>query len=543
MTVHFTNHVTARLPSGKSSDACAVHRQQDTMIAVLADGAGSGAPAREAALRAVEVLAGHYGNRPAAWTPGRALTEIVMLLNRTFCGESEARFGRREMVSTLAVSVIEGDTLHGLNAGDSRVWLFRSGKLQQLSEDHTDPADENCLVSGLGITDEPELHQFNIPLADGDVILLASDGVWKNLTADDLTAALLRQAPARSLVAAAREKATAATLDDMSAIVMEVKHVSCLPGRRDTPLPVLTELRKGLAVDGWTLQRPLGGSDCCWLAEKDAQRVVLKFPPADAARDEVLLHAFIREIWNATRTEADWFVRAWEPEGATARYYAMEFIEAPGLKSLLRSRRLAVEEVVELGKFLAAATQHLLRFDLVHSDIKPENIMADTNYDRLRFKLVDMGSTVPVFSTVSRAGTVSYLAPERFGGAPVSERTELFSIGVTLYEALTGRLPFGEIERFQTPHFSGAKPPSAHTPNVPAWLDSVILRACAVDPVRRYLHYSELAYDLTNPDKVAPWRLPGAPLVQSNPLLVYKAGFLLLLGVVFLLLLKLAQIW
>ncbi len=169
--------------------------------------------------------------------------------------------------------------------------------------------------------------------------------------------------------------------------------------------------------------------------------------------------------------------------------------------------------------------------------------MADTNYDRLRFKLVDMGSTVPVFSTVSRAGTASYLAPERFSGAPVSERTELFSIGVTLYEALTGRLPFGEIERFQTPHFPGAKPPSAHTPNVPAWLDSVILRACAVDPVRRYLHYSELAYDLTNPDKVAPWRLPGAPLVQSNPRLVYKAGFLLLLGVVFLLLLKLAQIW
>ncbi len=543
MTVHFTTHVTARLPEGQSSDACAVQQQQDSVIAVLADGAGTGMAAREAAQRAVEMLAGHYASRPAAWTPERALTEIVLLLNRTFCGESEARFGRREMVSTLAVAVIEGDTLHGLNAGDSRVWLYRSGALQQLSEDHTDPNDDNCLLSGLGIADDPELHRFHIPLADGDVIVLASDGVWKNLTPQEITAALQRQAAARSLVAAAREQATAATLDDMSAIIIEVKHVSRLPGRRDAPLPVLTELRKGLSLDGWTLLRSLGASDACWLAEKDAQRAVLKFPPSDAARDEALLHAFIREVWNATRIEADWFVRAWEPEGATARYYAMEFIEAPGLKSLLRSRRLAVDEVVELGKFLAASAQHLLRFDLVHGDIKPENILADINYDRLRFKLVDLGNTVPVFSTASRAGTASYLAPERFTGAPVSERTELFAMGVTLYEALTGRLPFGEIERFQTPHFTSAKPPSAFNPNVPPWLDSVILRACAVEPDRRCQHYSELAYDLTNPDKVAPWRVPGAPLLQTNPLLFYKTGFFLLLGVILLLLLKLAGVW
>ncbi len=223
MTVHFTTHVTARLPSDKSSDVCAVHSQQETVIAVLADGAGSGVPAREAAQRAVEMLAVHYVSRPAAWMPERALTEIVLLLNRTFCGESEARFGRREMVSTLAVAVVEGAMLHGLNAGDSRVWLFRSGTLRQLSKDHTDPADDNCLISGLGITDEPELHHFQVPLADGDVVLLASDGVWKNLMPAEITAALSRQASACSLVAAARGKATAATLDDMSAIVIEVK--------------------------------------------------------------------------------------------------------------------------------------------------------------------------------------------------------------------------------------------------------------------------------------------------------------------------------
>ena len=69
MTVQFTTHITARLPGDQSSDVCAVQRQQETVIAVLADGAGTGAPAREAAQRAVEMLAGHYASRPAAWTP------------------------------------------------------------------------------------------------------------------------------------------------------------------------------------------------------------------------------------------------------------------------------------------------------------------------------------------------------------------------------------------------------------------------------------------------------------------------------------------
>gem|GEM_PF-34324 len=540
MMIHHTTFGLPRHPPEPSSDACGVTVHPDHVIAVLADGAGTGSAAREAAQRAVEMIGTHYASRPAAWTPDRALHEIVLLLNRTFCSESEARFDRREMVSTLAVAVIEGDTLYGLNAGDSRVWLFRGGQLEQLSEDHVDPDDPNCLVSGLGITDTPVLHTFRRTLTDGDMLLLCSDGVWKHQAEAELLAALQCHASARSIVGSARAAATAETLDDMSAIVVDVRQVSRLRAREQRALPVLNELRKGMAIDGWVLQRSFGESDRCWLAENDTQRAVLKFPPADAAQDDTLLNAFIRETWNATRIDADWFVRATVPDHATARYYFMEFIDAPSLKTLLRSRRLAVDEAVELGKFLAAGCQYLLRHDLIHGDLKPDNILADSNYDRLRFKLVDLGSTVPVFSTVSRAGTASYLAPERFIGAPVSERTEIFAIGVTLYEALTGRLPFGEIERFQTPHFSTPKPPSSINRNLPDWLNSVILRACALQPSQRYQHYSEIAFDLANPDKVQPWHTPGAPLLQTNPLLFYKAGFFVLLVTVVLLLLKMA---
>ena len=117
----------------------------------------------------------------------------------------------------------------------------------------------------------------------------------------------------------------------------------------------------------------------------------------------------------------------------------MEFIEAPSLKSLLRSRRLSADETIALGKFLLAAAQYLLGFDLVHGDLKPENILVIADFDSITFKLVDFGSVTDIFSVTSRAGTASYLSPERFQGVAISERTEIFSVGVTLFEALTKR--------------------------------------------------------------------------------------------------------
>jgi serine/threonine protein kinase len=257
----------------------------------------------------------------------------------------------------------------------------------------------------------------------------------------------------------------------------------------------------------------------------------LKFAPVEARDDESVLTQFVKEMWNATRLQSDFFVPAFVPDNATARYYVMEFIEAPSLKSLFRSRQLSIDEAVALGKFLLDASAYLLRLDLVHGDIKPENILAINEYDRLRYKLVDLGSTADIFSVTSRAGTASYLAPERYHEAPISERTELFAIGVTLYQSLTRAFPYGEIERFQTPYFHPPKAPSRLNANIPPWLESAILRAISIKPERRYQHYSALAFDLAHPAKVEPFHSPEASLLERDPLRFYRTGFWILLAV------------
>ena len=538
MKLHSTAHGIAREEGSPSADAFAVKSWGETVVAVLADGAGAGEPAREAAHRAVKSFVENYEARPRSWSPSHALSEFARLLNRSLYQESLARYQRTEMVSTLAAAVIEGDHLYGVNVGDSRVCLARKGSFLVLSDDHVEEARPNVLTRALGMSEEVVPHVFDAKLEDGDVALLCSDGVSNHLDLAVLTEALGKHSSARTIVKSARERATAETLDDMSAIVLDIKETGKLAACVDRKLDVPAALKKGDVIDGYELLRSFQNSDRVWLAEKDAQRVVLKFAPREAIDSEPHLNAFIREAWNATRLDSDCFVRAHEPLKQTARYYVMEFVDAPSLATVLQSRRLSVDSAVALGRFLAEAGQTLLRHDLAHGDIKPENILCIGEYERLSFKLVDLGSAAEIFSVTSRAGTASYLAPERFHESPLSERTEIFAIGVTLYQSLTGVLPHGSIERFQTPSFHPAKRPARLNPNIPPWFDAVILRSVAIRPDRRYQHYSEVSFDLANPDKVEPFHDRDAPLIVRNPLGFYRAGFYTLLILVIWLLLK-----
>jgi serine/threonine protein phosphatase PrpC len=531
--VNATSFGCARSEKAPSQDAFAVKAWGETLIAVLADGAGGARAGREASVRIVESLVNNYTARPKSWGPQKALAEFTRLVNHRLYQDSLLRYGSPEMISTVSVAVIEGDKLYGLNVGDSRVYLSRAGNLRQLSDDHVrkEPGMRHVLDRAVGIAPEIEPHFFETDLLDGDVALLCSDGVSNVLDEETLAAKLRARWAARALVSSARAKATSESLDDMSAVVLDIAQTGKLKSVSRLPLEIPASLRKGEVVEGFTLMKPFQHSDRAWLAARDGQRFVLKFAPLEARENEEVLNQFVKETWNATRLQAsEFFVKAFLPDNATVRCYAMEFIEAPSLRRLLRSRPLAVDEAIALGKFLLNASQHLLRFDLVHGDIKPENILVLSSYDTITFKLVDLGSATELFSVTSRAGSPSYLAPERFREAPVSERTEIYAVGVTLFEALTRSFPYGEIERFQTPHFQEVKMLSRLNPNVPPWLESVLLRAISPDPERRHQNYSEMLFELEHPERVQPFRRKNGSFLERNPVAFYRAMCLLLLA-------------
>ena len=523
MKIRHTSHALPRDEGYPSSDAVAVTTWNDGFLAALADGAGTSPAAREAAEKAVAMIATHYRSHPLGWTPGKALRETVRLINRILWNESSARFDRPEMVCTLVVVLYDEGFLTYLGIGDSRLYHLRGETFTQLTTDDVDPDSPLRLTRALGVAEALNPITSKMNLEEGDLLFLCSDGIHHHLKDDEIAASIAAKNSARHIAKQARDVSPAESRDDCAAILLTVESLGWTARREDHQLPVLDTLAGGQKHDGWTLLRSFGANDRCWLAEREGCRQVMKFAPREAGDDPLIKHAFLKETWNAVRFSTETpFVKAWENPTRTSLYYIMEFVDAPGLETLLRQRRLQVDEAVQLGIFLTQSSMRLLRHDLVHGDIKPENILIGSAYDSVFFKLIDLGSSCEVFSRTSRAGTASYLAPERFTNAPVSERSEIFSIGVTLYQTLTGQLPFGQIERFQTPVFREPKLPSAANPLIPPWLDAIILRACAIQPERRYQHFSELSFDLSNPEKVRPWHAVNAAFIEKHPVLFWK---------------------
>ncbi len=544
MKVEHSGCARSRREAQPCDDAWAVSEGHGALVAALADGVGASREGGVAARRAVEMLTDHGVARPRAWSARRALAEFTAQINRQLHQEAIERHGTPELACTLSAVVIEGGRLYGCNVGDSPVFHWRQGKLRRLSEHHAlaEPGMQHVLTRAIGLELHAEPHFFELDLADGDQVLLCSDGVATALDEARIALLLGRRAAARSIVSEAcaavadREELQ----DDTSAIVLDVIERGRPAGADAQRLEVLPALHAGDVIDGHRLVRSLAVSERVWLAEDGAgASLVLKFPAIEAAEAEGLRDAFVREAWNATRLVSPDLVRAWAPADGALRYYAMEFVRAPTLREVLGAGGvLAVEEARDLGRFLLRVGQHLLRHELVHGDIKPENLLVlrpggAAAGGGTTFKLLDFGSAAELFSVTSRAGTPSYLAPERFHGAAVAERTEIFAIGVTLYEALSGVYPYGEVERFQTPRFdTSPRRLEKLNPAVPDWFESIVLRATEPDRERRYQNFSEMAFELEQPAKVVPYHRKDAPLLERNPVRFYQLLCVALLAVI-----------
>jgi serine/threonine protein phosphatase PrpC len=535
----------ARDAQTPSEDAALTKEFSGVFLAAVADGLGSAKQGGEAATRVIQALARNFPARPRGWSAGKTLQEITRHLNRRLYQEGLARFASTELATTIAAVALEGDRVYGLNAGDSRIYLWRGGRLTQLSIDHREPhpGRTHMLTQAMGLAEELVPAVYERPLLPGDGLLLCTDGLSDVLDDDALAGLLARGATAATLAAEGRRRATEETRDDLTVTTLQVLETAPAKHSTGAALRVPDQLKVGEVVDGFTLRRSFRASDRIWLAARQGESFVLKFAPREAVQNDSARTVFEREIWHATQLRAEFFPAAFVPEAATACYYVLEYVNAPTLKQFsARHNLFTPTQAVELARFVLQAEQFLLRHDFVHGDLKPENILVLRENEGLRFKLIDLGSVSEIFSLQGRAGTPSYLAPERFTGGAITERTEIFSLGATLYEALAGRMPYGEIEPFQTPAFRAPRPLAVLNPHVPPWLETIVARALAAAPDERYESYSEMLFDLENPSRVRPFYPPGTPLLERHPLLFYKIGFFGLLATTLGLLLVIAHL-
>lgn len=513
----------------KGDDFFEVKVMDNITVAVVCDGVGSALQGAEAAKRVTHFLVHSLKNRPKSWSMEKSIKHFIENINRVLFLESMEEYEREELVTTLTLVVIEGDRLYGANVGDSRIYLHRDGTFTQLSNDHSmdEKGMENILTSAMGLEESVEPYYFENNLQVKDRILLCSDGLYNELDEETLADGL--SMGASYLVKKASKIHDDNLPDDTTAVVLVIKELDPRLKLKQSDLIIQEQYKSDAVIDGYRLIKPLIQNNRTWLCEKKGMQYVIKFAPVEAIDDENILDLFVKEVWMAKRLKAGFFPKSVIPKKRTHRYYIMSFIEGVSLKEFTAKKPLSVDMGIELAYFLLKMSQFLTRLDLVHGDIKPENIIVMKRKEKLVFKMVDFGSITEAYSNVTRAGTPSYLAPERFNQAPITEQTEIYAIGVTLYETLTQKFPFGEIEPFQNPSFDkNTKHPAKLNPKIPDWLESIILRAVETDTDKRYHNYSEMLFELDNPAKVQPYFDKNISFIERNEKMVYKVGFIVM---------------
>ena len=426
--------------------------------------------------------------------------------------------------------------------GDSRAWRYSGGRLTCLTSDHVRPEPDlsHVLIRAIGIEPELRLDHATIELAEHDRLILTSDGIHGPLSSSRIAAILAQQASAEATAEELAEAALAAGgQDNATALVIDIvrlpapEYDGILAGI--ATLPAAAVPLPGESIDGFRIDRVLSEGRYAVLLEgidsEDGSHVVLKYPRSEALSDRAMRLAFAREMLVAQRVNSPFVAAAHpvRPDRQTALYGVQPFLEgetmAERMKRGLPSLKLGVRHAIQLTRAVAA----LHRLEVIHRDIKPDNVMLAGDGG---LKLIDLGVArlprVEDFHGDEIPGTPGFMAPEQFQGNAGDELTDQFALGVTLYHWLCGKWPYGEQEAFQRPRFGRPVPLSAQRPDVPSWLDNAIMTAIQPEAEARFGDIVELLRALEGGGPAIRRPRHTIPLIERDPVRFWQAVSVLL---------------
>ncbi len=255
----------------------------------------------------------------------------------------------------------------------------------------------------------------------------------------------------------------------------------------------------------------------------DGAVVAVKVLHEHYAHDREFVERFQREARAASQLRHPNIVPVLESGSDRGIHYiVMEFVEGTDLKTLLRRvGRLKPEEAVRIAVEVCKALAYAHARGIIHRDIKPQNILvtSDGAVKVTDFGIARAATSATITETGTVLGSVHYLAPEQALANPVGPATDLYALGVVLYELLTGRLPFDgdspiaiALRHVHDP----PPPPRIFDPNIPPRLEGIVLRALAKSPLHRYRSAEEMRLDLEGQTET--WReLPTVAIVPPQP--------------------------
>jgi serine/threonine-protein kinase len=320
---------------------------------------------------------------------------------------------------------------------------------------------------------------------------------------------------------------------------------------------LMTKLEAGETLDHYRLDATVarGGMSTLFKATdlRDGGRVAIKVPHDEMETDPVLIERFRREQEIGQELDHPGVVKTYVGEERSRMYMVIEWVDGKLLRSILNEEgRLPIDRAVNLTLAICDALDYMHKHGVVHRDLKPENVMVG---DSDTIKLIDFGIAMKedarrlTYVSLSPAlGTPDYISPEQVKGQRGDQRSDIYALGVMLYEMLTGETPFSGSNPLAVMNerlLHDPKPARKLRPEISPELQEILNRALVGDPRRRYATAAEMAWDLAHQEQVGvedgarrPVRL-GLRLPGGKKMLLY-AGLALIPILIFGLMVALA---
>lgn len=527
------------------------------IAAVVADGMSGSDDGKQASEGCVKSFLSDYLSTPETWSVKNSGQKILSALNRWLHGQGQRQYqSNKGMVTTLSALVFKSNTAYIFHVGDTRIYRLRGNDLEQLTNDHRFVVSEekSYLSRALGIELRVDIDYKTLAIEIGDTFIQLTDGVYEFVTDGVIKETLLKS---KNIKLAAEEIVkTAEKNKSDDNLTCQIIQITDLPGESEsefyeklTELPFPPPLEPGLILDGYKVIRHLFSNkrtEVYLVQDIDSnENIVMKAPSVNYQDDPEYINQFLHEEWAGKRINNPHVLKVLDiKRKRTALYYITEYIEGCSLRQWIDDNpRPSLSLVRNFSKQIERGLRAFHRLEMIHQDLKPENILIDKNET---LKIIDFGSAkiagieeiyLPI-EVNNILGTINYTAPEYHIGTPGSNRSDIFSLGVIIYEMLCGHLPYGEnmsVKNIKRVKYISIK---RYNPEIPVWVDKAIEKAVNINPEHRFSILSEFTYALNKPDSSL-INNDYVPLLKRDPLRTWQAISLILVVINIILLYKL----
>jgi serine/threonine-protein kinase len=509
-------------------------------ILALADGVGGQARGEVASRMAVETALKEFEAAKPGTAPNQVIWKMFNAANLAVYDDAMRNPGAGKMATTLLVSIFRNNQITVGHVGDCRLYLFQDGRLRRVTNDHSyagvqlklglitveeakNSPNRSLLTRSVGQEPMIRVDYHRLVVNRGDRILMCSDGLYSCVSEGELFNAISKLEPeeaCKELIGLAERRMGEDNISCQIAHVDAVERLSYYGGKEIYEKPkddtMGTDLEAGQLLDGRfeltdLVSRSGMASIFKAIDKQTGQTVALKVPFMQFESDPGFYSRFEREEKIGLSLNHPYILRVEQIDTPKSRpYIVMEFLEGQTLAHLMRSvRPMPEKDALKIAAFICDALHYMHDHDVVHRDMKPENIMICNDGS---IRIMDFG--IAKFEGQRRLtfggftptmGTPDYMAPEQVKGKRGDPRTDLYSLGAIIYEMVTGNPPFEGANPFliMNARLSGDPiPPRQVNPNVSPQVEEIIMHAMARNPADRYPDARVMQAELNHPENV-----------------------------------------